>query len=69
MTYLEMLKADVKQWMEENREYEDFPEDPDELGGVFGGKDMECGLRNRQRQRKLLFQPGKGEGTGACQLR
>jgi hypothetical protein len=25
MTYLEMLKADVKQWMDENEDYYDMP--------------------------------------------
>lgn len=38
MTYLEMLKADVKQWMDENKDYYDFPDDRDELAEFLEDK-------------------------------
>lgn len=38
MTYLEMLKADVKQWMDENKDCYDFPSDRDELAWFLEDK-------------------------------
>ena len=33
-----MLKADVKQWMDENKDYYDFPSDRDELAEFLEDK-------------------------------